>query len=359
MNGSSPMNFHDAVTHYTDLIQSSAPFGEALAWTVIRPLGKPIPLENIATRLTGGAHPVLVESDEEFTEEAGFLEGKAVYLGQAGTATMLVEPGGFSYAGREQVMAWLSHDAQVWHLAWNIAGTRGLSYAAYGQWLARIPTLDPGMLYGVDPDAVAEEAAALKEVADAPWPATKATAMAIVEARTGARLPMDWFDRPRQVAIVDPLISDDCPPLGLWHYEPDMNAKLHLASREHRRAVLLRTVNVLVERFNLGLTAITRAVRAVHDGRPLDVALLEEIRKEGETLGERWAGRGYAVREEDEDTWRRWVAANAVRHGLRSLDRGADFLDCLTYARFALSEEWPEIRTWIRESIREGDEAAQ
>jgi hypothetical protein len=353
------MNFHDSVTYYTNLIHSSAPFGEALAWTVIRPLGKTIPLENIAKRLTGGGHPALVESDEEFTEEAGFLEGKAVYLGQVGTATMLVEPGGFSYAGREQVMAWLSQDAQVWHLAWNIAGTRGLSYAAHGQWLARIPTLDSEMLYGVDPDALAEEAAALKEAADTPWPAKKATAMAIVEARTGARLPMDWFDHPRQVAIVDPLISNECPPLGLWHYEPDMDAKLHMASQEHRRAVLLRTVDILVERFDLGQTAITRAVRAAHAGQPLDVALLEGVREEGENLGERWAGRGYAVREEDEKTWRRWVAANAIRHGLRSLDGGVDFLDGLTYARFALSEEWPEIRTWIRESIREGNEAAQ
>ncbi|GAA0996978.1 hypothetical protein GCM10009555_093750 [Acrocarpospora macrocephala] len=347
------MNLDSAVAYYTDLIQSDAPFGEALAWTVIRPLGDPVPLTTAAIRLIGGGHPELVESDEEFTEEAVFLEGKAVYLGQTGTATMLLEPGGFSYAGRPQVMAWLSQDAQVWHLSWNLAGTRGLEYAAHGQWLARIPTLIPDMLHGADPAALEEEAAALQEVADAPWPAKQATAMAIIEARTGARLPMDWFDQPRPVAIIDPLVSVECPPIGLWHYEPDLHARLHLVSQEHRRASLLRVVDLLVESFDLGLPSITRAVRAAHGGEALGVDLLEGVREEWESLGERWAGRGYAVQEENEDAWRRWVAANAIRHSLRSLDDGANHLDGLTYARFALSDGWHDIRAGIRQMIRD------
>jgi hypothetical protein len=70
---------------------------------------------------------------------------------------------------------------------------------------------------------------------------------------------------------------------------------------ENRRAILLRLADVLTERFDLGMTAITRAVRAARD--------------EWESLRARWAGRPHAVREEDENAWRRWVAANAVRLG--------------------------------------------
>ncbi|MDF5755750.1 hypothetical protein [Spongiactinospora sp. TRM90649] len=75
---------------------------------------------------------------------------------------------------------------------------------------------------------------------------------------------------------------------------------------------------------------------------------------EWETLGERWAGQGAAYREQAEDEWRRWVAANGVRHALRSLNEGASVLDGLTYARFALSDEWPGIRARIRAELRSG-----
>ncbi|MEU9837221.1 hypothetical protein AB0D67_37270 [Streptosporangium sp. NPDC048047] len=347
------MTFSEAVNHYTKLLRDSASFAEALSWTVIRPLDKSIALDAVAARLIGGGHPLLTESDDEFTEEAEFSEGYAVYMGRSGEAVMLVEPGGFSYASIPQVMAWLSQDAQVWHLSWNHTGSRVLEYAANGQRLARIPELDPHAIHGADPAALQEEAAALEETRNASWPVKKATAMAIIERRTGARLPMDWFDQPRLVAIVDPLINDECPPIGLEHYEPDMHVQLQSAPPEYRQAVLLQVIDVLVERFDLGLTAITRAVRVAHAGQPLDGALLEEVREEWVDLGARWAGRGYAVREEDENTWRRWVAVNAIRHSLRSLNEGASFFDGLTYARFALSENWPEIRAGIRGIIRD------
>lgn len=349
------MRLDDAVAYYAELIHSSAPFREALAWTVIRPIGEPLSVEDIACRLTGGGHPEVVESDEEFTEEAEFLEGKAVYVGQAGGSTMLIEPGGFSYAGMEKVMAWLSQDAQVWHQSWNLTGIKALEYAAHGQWLARIPALEPEWLHGVEPAALEKEAAALREVAEAPWPARQATAMAIIEARTGARLPMDWFDHSRPVVIVDPLIAMDCPPLGLWHYDPDLDSRLRMAPREIRRAVLLRLADVLTVRFNLSMPAISQAVRAAHDDCPLDVSLLEKVRGEWEILGSRWAGQGVAVREKDEAAWRRWVAANAVRQALRSLGQDAANLDGVTYARFALEEDWADVRRWIRVMVSDPD----
>ncbi|TMR90779.1 hypothetical protein [Nonomuraea basaltis] len=337
--------------YYTNLLQSSASFGEALAWTVIRPLQEPLSLQSAASRLIGGGHPPIVDADEEFIEEVESLNGRAVYIGQSGDATMLLEPDGFSYAAGSHVMAWLSQEAQVWHLSWNHTGRRVLEYAANGQWLAGIAELNPHAIYGADPAALQAEAAAMEEVVNAPWPTQQATALAIIELRTGAQLPRDWFDQPRQVAIVEPLISKDCPPIGLWHYEPDLDARLRLAPQESRSAVLLQLVDVLTNRFHLDMPATTRARQAAHSGLPLDADLLEDVGAEWESLGHQWADRGFAVREENDDAWRRWVAANAVRHSLQSLSEGSTYLDALTYGKFALDEEWPDNRTWIREII--------
>ncbi|MEV0148134.1 MULTISPECIES: DUF6461 domain-containing protein [unclassified Nonomuraea] len=341
--------------YYTDLLRSSATFNEALAWTVIVPLSEPLSLDAVASRVIGGGHPLLMESGEEFDEEAEFLAGHAVYLGHSGDTVMLLEPGGFSYVATPQVMAWLSQDAQVWHLSWNHTGSKVLEYWADGQQLTRIPGLDALSVHGADPAELQEEVAALAQAGRASWTTRKATAMALIERRSGARLPIDWFDEAHPVAVVDPPIGDDCPPIGLWHHEPDLNAKLRSASHEQRRAVLLHVTGILVERFDLSLPAITRAVRIARGGEPVDDALLEGVREAWEHLGARWAGRGYAVREEDDNAWRRWVAANAVRHSLRSLNEGASFLDGLTYAMFALPEEWPTIRAWIRETTPDAD----
>lgn len=109
-------------------------------------------------------------------------------------------PGGFGYAARVPVMEWLSQDAQVRHVSWNLTGGRFLEYVANRWWLAIIRELDPHALHGADPPALQDAAAALEGVAAARWLAQAAAVMAVIEARTGARLPGDWFDEPRQVA---------------------------------------------------------------------------------------------------------------------------------------------------------------
>ncbi|MFC7588408.1 hypothetical protein ACFQYP_35415 [Nonomuraea antimicrobica] len=71
-----------------------------------------------------------------------------------------------------------------------------------------------------------------------------------------------------------------------------------------------------------------------------------------ESLGGRWEGRPFAVREQDDQQWRRWVAANAVRHGLRSVsDAAASHLSALTYAREALDGDWAAFRTRLCQLI--------
>ncbi|MEU6711702.1 hypothetical protein ABZ897_09520 [Nonomuraea sp. NPDC046802] len=340
------MNSSETVGYYTDLLRTTT-FGEALAWTVVRPLGETSTLEATAARLIGDGHPFLMESNEEIIEEAEFVTGHAVFMGRSGDSITLLEPGGFGYCSTPQVMAWLSQDALVWHLSWNHTGSRVLEFAAGSQRLARMPRLDHQALHGADPTALREEAAALEQLGEAAWPLQEATLMAIIEQRTGARLSADWSDQHHQVAIVDPLIDKACPPIGFRHHDPDVHAELMSVSQGRRQAVLLHVIDLLVQRFDLGQSAAAHALRTVRQGQPLNDALLEEVQEEWVDLGARWAERGYAVREEDENAWRRWVAANGIRHSLRSLSEGASFLDGLTYARFALPEEWPEIRAWI------------
>ncbi|HEX4816437.1 MAG TPA: hypothetical protein VFV66_27165 [Nonomuraea sp.] len=152
--------------------------------------------------------------------------------------------------------------------------------------------------------------------------------------------------------MVDLSFSEEVIPIGLWHHEPELDSRLRLTPEENCRAILLRLMDVLIERFDLDLAFITPAVRAAHEGLPIAAGLLEEVRAEWENLGQQWSGTFCAVREEDETGWRRWLAANAIRHSLRSLNEGVSFFDGLTYARFALSEEWPATRDWVRSMTR-------
>ncbi|MFI9846911.1 hypothetical protein ACIHFD_58535 [Nonomuraea sp. NPDC051941] len=62
-------------------------------------------------------------------------------------------PGGFGYAARVPVLAWLSQDGQVRHVSWNLTGGRFLEYAANRWRLAMIPELDPHA-HGADPAAL-------------------------------------------------------------------------------------------------------------------------------------------------------------------------------------------------------------
>ncbi|MEV1171385.1 hypothetical protein [Nonomuraea sp. NPDC049784] len=52
------------------------------------------------------------------------------------------------------VLEWLSQDAQVRHVSWNLTGGRFLEYVANRWRLAMIPELDPHALHGADPAAL-------------------------------------------------------------------------------------------------------------------------------------------------------------------------------------------------------------
>lgn len=332
------MDFARTIAHYEQVLtDDSGWLAEGLSWTVVRPFGTDLSLEDLTTRLTGGGWPIIAEADED-------VEPDTVYLGGSGLAGMLLEPGGFTGVGLPHVLRWLSHEAQVWHLSWNLTGRQVMTYLVHGRVLAELPGLGEG------PETLATELRALRAAEGAAWPGRQAAAMAIVEARTGARLDRHWFDQPRPIALLDQPISPDPLPLGLWHHEPDLHARLSASPQETRRALLLHVVETLIDTFDLSTPELTDALHAVGQGRTLSRDHLAAMRAVHESLGSRWAGLPFAVREQDDRQWRRWVAANAVRHGLRSIsDAAAWHLDALTFAREALSGDWATVRSRLYE----------
>ncbi|MCG5213094.1 hypothetical protein [Streptosporangium sp. KLBMP 9127] len=338
------MSFQALVAHYAQLLQDGiAGVSDGLSWTVVRPVTGHLSLDETAARMTGGGHPSIVELD---VDEA--MDREAVRLHHSGSTTMLVQTQNYPYASAPQVLQWLSVNAQVWHLEWTISGSVHLSYAAHGQVLAHLA--EGSSASGSDPGSLYAEWVALDRTIGVPWPAKKATAMAIVESRTGAHLDADWFERPQPAVVIDTPISSDLPPIGFWHHEPDLDARIRLAPEHARRAVLLRVVYEMALRFQHdAVPGVSEALQGAWEGRPVDGAALDAIDAVHEDLGQHWAGMSHAEREQDSWRWTGWVAANAIRHCLRSLDGDARRLDGLTYARAALSESWPDFKERLRE----------
>ncbi|MEU1878063.1 hypothetical protein ABZ470_12160 [Streptosporangium sp. NPDC020072] len=334
------MDFAQTVAHYEKVLtDDSGWLAEGLSWTVVRPFGTELSPGDLAARMTGGGWPTTTEAN-------GDIEAEAVYLGGWGRTGMLLEPGGFTGVGLPHVLKWLSHEAQVWHLSWNLTGRRSMTYLVDGHILAEVPRLDEG------PEILATELRSLRAAEDTAWPGKQATAMAIVEARTGAHLERQWFDRPRPVVLLDQPISPNPLPLGLWHHEPDLYARLSVSSQQMRRTVLLHMVETLIDTFGLSAPELDDALHAVRQGRTLGGDQHAAVRAVHESLGRQWAGLPFAMREQDDQQWRRWVAANAVRHGLRSIsDAEAWHLSALTYAREALSEDWTTFRSRLYQRL--------
>ncbi|MGC5009635.1 hypothetical protein ACLQ2R_02600 [Streptosporangium sp. DT93] len=192
------MEFQHLTRHYETVLRArSAWLGEGLAWTAVLPVGGPLSLEETVSRLVGGERPPLVEMEDEEAYEEG-----TVLLERTGNATMIVQTFGKNHVWESDALGRLSANARVWHLAWEVTRNSRLIHAAHGQVLAEVPHLDPADVRGEDPAAIEAELAALGSVVDAPWPASQAMAMAIVEGRTGARLDQDWFERPHPAVVV-------------------------------------------------------------------------------------------------------------------------------------------------------------
>ncbi|MGA4989273.1 hypothetical protein [Nonomuraea bangladeshensis] len=188
---------NSTVEYYKTLMGDLDWLGPSMGWTVVSPHRGGLSTEQIVARL--GLDP----TPTPYVSEVG-IAGE-VSLGQAGSSMMLFEASAISFIGQPKFLAALSESAEVWHVSWTITGQSKLRVAENGELSAEIPDFDYKMARGPRVDVISPEIDLLRQVARRRRPTLFATAMAIVENRTGARLSREWLGTPQSTIAVEAL----------------------------------------------------------------------------------------------------------------------------------------------------------
>ncbi|MEU3164048.1 hypothetical protein [Streptosporangium sp. NPDC006930] len=190
------MDVQSAISHYKSLINELEWLGPCMGWTVITPHRDILPLEEVVARL--GLDPT-----SAYTSGTGIFG--EVSLGQINSSTMLFEANAISYVGQPSVLGAISENAEVWHVSWTGTAQKKLRVARDGEIIVEIPDFDYKMARGPRVDIISLEMGLLRQVARRRWPTLSATAMAIIEKRTGAHLNKEWLSTPQYTVSVDTL----------------------------------------------------------------------------------------------------------------------------------------------------------
>lgn len=331
--------------HYHALLDEVPMIDEALCWTVVRGVGPPITVEQVISRI-GGDPTTLAERDWDAAFD--HFPTPVVHLAQIGSAVTMFEVNGMQ-GQRPEVLRWLSDRACVHSVYWHVNGADRLMYAAYGRVITGVDVFDPTQRHGEDPAALDDDLQELVALRADNGHDYRPAAMAVLERRTGVRLPTDWFEQPRlSVIIAEPLPDDPTPPTGLASVDPDLHVLLSLAGPEVRNAALVRLVRLLAERFDLsGEPDVSQALAALASGAvaSLPPRLLLELRS-------RLSQAFQAVRDqgpmEENPAWRRMQAVLAICAAVAPSDGYSDPLGALNHAHSALGADWPAVRNELR-----------
>ncbi|MBB4699419.1 hypothetical protein BJ982_000963 [Sphaerisporangium siamense] len=183
------------IARYKSLMTELAWLGTSMGWTVVTPRDGSLSTEDVVARLGLGDAPDVYTSEPGISGEISF--------GLVRTSTMLFEANDISYTGRPEISRSLSEGAEVWHVSWNITGQSKLRVALEGEIVVEVPDLDPENAWGTHVNEIGADMDLLRQAARRRWPARRATAMAILEARTGAHLDKEWLDTPRSTVAAE------------------------------------------------------------------------------------------------------------------------------------------------------------
>jgi len=316
--------------HYQALLDRVPMIDEALCWTVVRGIGRPITMEEVIERI--GGDPATLEERDWDAAHDHFPAG-VVHLAQAGSAVTLFEVNGRE-GQRPEVLRWLTDGACAHSVYWHVNGGDLLAYAAYGKLITGVDVFSPEHRHGDDPAALDDDLQELIALRADDASDYRPAAMAVVEARTGVRLQPDWFERPRlSVIIAEPLPSDPYAPTGLASVDPDLHVLLSLADADTQRTALTRVTRLLAERFDLADPA-TASRRAL-------LELRGRLREEFEASREQGPM-------EQNPAWLRMQATLAISTAALP----AESLNALCHASLALGADWPALRNELRALAR-------
>lgn len=336
-------------TPYYDALLDRLPgIDEALCWTVVRGVDKPITVEQVVSRI-GGDPATLTERDWWAAYDE--YPASVVHLAQVGPAVTMFEVNG-GEGRRPEVLRWLSDGACVHSVYWHVNGADRLMYAAYGRVLTEVDVFSPDIRHGESPAALDDDVTELIAICENEEGSCRPAAMAVVEARTGVRLPMEWFEQPRlSVVITNPVPHDPRPPTSLARMDPDLHVWLKLAARDVRRAALARMARLLAGRFDLtDEPAVSQACEVLASGtEPAAFAALNPLRWRLQSDFDAVRDQGPI---EENPAWWRMQAAMAISAALTPPGRYPDPLDALNHASAALQADWPSLRDELRRLAR-------
>ncbi|GAA1024472.1 hypothetical protein Aple_101270 [Acrocarpospora pleiomorpha] len=334
------MRVDAAISHYLELFDQTW-LAESVAWTVIIADDGPIEVHEIATTLSGGAPPEIWEDTPRIATDHVTSTNHFVPV-RSGSHLNLIEPG-VIHTNTAEFRSWLSAGRRIWSTSWHIKGGETLVCVENGEVLFGI-----GEYFETERSFGSGVAAAQRELEIMRQPSLreqKAAALAVMELHSGFRLNLDWLDSPQQVITVDqPIPPGATPPSAFASAEPELAAHLQNVPLAARTSLLIHLVEQLADNYDLRIPQVTTVLDQVRDGNHPIPREWRDLTLETTYLAQdRWFGRpGDAAPE-----WRRWQAAIAIRHALRSLDTGAQNLESLLSARNALYHVWDSLREEI------------
>lgn len=334
------MQIDEAIRHYRDLLDRTW-LSDGMSWTVLISDDKPINLHEVATLLSGGAPPEILEETPGIAAEPTNGIDYFIPVG-SGSRINLIEPGS-AHTNYSEFLQWMGAGRRLWSASWHFAGGEKLIYAENGEILFGVgDTFAVDLLFGTN------TAAAQKELEIIRQPSIfdrRAAVLAIMELHGGFRLDIEWLECPGPVIAVDqPIPAGATPPSVFASVEPELDFHLRHASLVARRTFLIGMVEQLVERYELRTPEVIAVLDQILDGQHPTPAEWRALTDETMYLAQDpWFGSPADA----EPEWLRWQAAIAIRHALRSLDSGSENIEALFSARNALHDTWESLREEI------------
>lgn len=320
----------DTVRYYDDFLADRDWLAEGLSWAVVQPASAEATIDGVIERLRARR----VEPGDTQT-------GELADLARIGPNVVVFQDNGCELS-RPEVLRWLSDGTRVHTVDWTINGNGGVTYAVYGKVLVWMDMNDPDRRYGDDPSAFDDDLDDVRAAQGTEY--VTAAAMALVERRTGVRLPAEWMSDEGADPQAGPWVTvrlgsfppGPRPPSNFGHDEPDLDARLRAAPEPVRRTALAHALRAVAARHRFSDDDLARqAVEAVERGRTLD----EETRSRVIHL------KAHGVDGQ--------AGASAVHALYTGTGGGVAAVDAVNAARYAIPDEWPALRRDLYRLLRE------